>query len=609
MWSRRALAGAALATLLSCPASAQIEDSWLEQVDPWGISYLAEDEPALRTRMWRGARGEDLLALMQDARTKGLSPAEQILMRRLALSGARAPEGEESTALLAERARIAFELGEAAAAAGQFAELKSPPPGVDAAAMAADLNLVLGNEATACDALSTPGLEGDYWPRLRAVCAALAGNTSGAELAMEIAQAQGVEDGWLSSAIFAMSGVAPKPPKARFDSGVGFAMSNRAVLEVTPDAVPADRADIAAAMARRKLTPPDVRVKAAQIAAEAGLIDREEFRIAYNSALAADGFNPRTLLSEAMLAAADGMTSDADTAEAIAAALIEAEESPAHFAATASLLRAGMARLPLSPDTEDKAFLFARANIAAGEMGEALRWVTPPEPEPEPEPVAQDVADLEAIGPAPEDDAAGAPADLLIPTGITIETGSTPDAEASGDEPAADEATDETLPEEEALPPEEEILPEPPSFEEAWIGALVILADAEAGKADIAAAADKLIAAAESEDKAEAAARMFALWAAAGTAPPSEARTFLSTHSPVDDSSSAPGDAIAVWAAARSGTAAEVVLRTVSLTNGDASELGLADITLILAALEDIGAEDAARLMALEATGYWKETP
>ncbi|MCK5750716.1 MAG: hypothetical protein KAH44_31140, partial [Oricola sp.] len=366
MWSRRLLAGAALATLLSCPAHAQIEDSWLEQVDPWGISYLEEDEPALRTRMWRGARGEDLLALMQEARTKGLSPAEQMLMRRLALSAGQAPEGEDSDALLAERARIAFELGEAAAAAGQFAELGSP----DAAAMAADLNLVLGNEATACDALTTPGLEGDYWPKLRAVCAALAGNTSGAELAIEMAQAQGVEDSWLSAAIFAMSGVAPKPPKAKFDNGIGFVMSNRAFLEVTPDAVPEDRADIAAAMARRKLTPPDVRVKAAQIAAEAGLIDREEFRIAYNSALAADGFNPRTLLSEAKFADADGARSDAETAEAIAAALEEAQANPARFAATASLLRDGMARLPLGPDTEDKALPFARANIAAGELEE-----------------------------------------------------------------------------------------------------------------------------------------------------------------------------------------------------------------------------------------------
>jgi hypothetical protein len=594
MWSRRLLAGAALATLLSCPAHAQIEDSWLEQVDPWGISYLEDDEPALRTRMWRGARGEDLLALIQEARTKGLSPAEQMLMRRLALSAGQAPEGEDSDALLAERARIAFELGEAAAAAGQFAELESP----DAAAMAADLNLVLGNEATACGELSTPGLEGDYWPKLRAVCAALAGNTSGAELAMEMALAQGVEDSWLSAAIFAMSGVAPKPPKAKFDSGIGFVMSNRAFLEVTPDAVPQDRADIAAAMARRKLTPPDARVKAAQIAAEAGLIDREEFRIAYNSALAADGFNPRTLLSEAKFADADGARSDAETAEAIAAALEEAQANPARFAATASLLRDGMARLPLGPDTEDKALLFARASIAAGELEEALRWVTPPEPEPEPvvlEPQTP-TALLEDIGPAPEDD-----------TALDAEPATEPDNDAD----LTDAGTEEEDPgaEEDALPPEPEPVPDPPSFDAAWIGALVILSDPDASKSAIRKAADDLIAAAQVEGKTEAAARIFALWTAAGTAPPSEARTFLSLESPVDDTSSAPGDAIAVWAAARSGTAAEVVLRTVSLTNGDASELGLADITLILAALEDIGAGDAARLLALEATGYWKEAP
>jgi len=600
MWSRRLLAGAALATLLSCPAHAQIEDSWLEQVDPWGISYLEDDEPALRTRMWRGARGEDLLALMQEARTKGLSPAEQMLMRRLALSAGQAPEGEDSDALLAERARIAFELGEAAAAAGQFAELESP----DAAAMAADLNLVLGNEATACGELSTPGLEGDYWPKLRAVCAALAGNTSGAELAMEMAQAQGVKDSWLSAAIFALSGVAPKPPKAKFDSGIGFVMSNRAFLEVTPDAVPQDRADIAAAMARRKLTPPDARVKAAQIAAEAGLIDREEFRIAYNSALAADGFNPRTLLSEAKFADADGARSDAETAEAIAAALEEAQQNPARFAATASLLRDGMARLPLGPDTEDKALLFARASIAAGELEEALRWVTPPEPEPEPEPVVLEpqtpTALLEDIGPAPEDD----PVLDADPVAEPDNDADLTDTATEDADPGAEEDTLSPEPE-----PEPEPVPDPPSFDAAWIGALVILSDPDASKSAIRTAADDLIAAAQVEGKTEAAARIFALWTAAGTAPPSEARTFLSLESPVDDASSAPGDAIAVWAAARSGTAAEVVLRTVSLTNGDASELGLADITLILAALEDIGAGDTARLLALEATGYWKEAP
>ena len=136
-----------------------------------------------------------------------------------------------------------------------------------------------------------------------------------------------------------------------------------------------------------------------------------------------------------------------------------------------------------------------------------------------------------------------------------------------------------------------------------------MLSDVRADDETVEDAANMLMMAAQIEDRTDAAARMFALWAAAGLAPPSQARAFLSLQSPTEDASSAPGDAIAIWAAARSGTAAEVILRSVALTNGDASELGLTDITLILGALQAIGADDAARLLALEATGYWKAAP
>jgi len=598
MWSKGTLSGVALAALLSFPAHAQIEDSWLEQVDPWGISYLAENEPALPTGMWRGARAEDLLALMQTTRTRGLTPAEQMLMRRLALSAGRAPAGEDRDALLAERARIAFELGEAAAAAGQLSQLDMPPPGMEPAAMAADLNLVLGNEATACGALTSPDLEGEYWAKLRAVCAALAGNTSGAELAMEMAQTQGVEDSWLASAIFAMSGVTPNPPKAKFDTGLDFAMSTRAVLEVTPEAIPGDRPDIAAAMARRKLMPPTVRVKAAQLAAEAGLISAEEFRIAYNSALSADGFAPSTLLGHAVFIAADGTTSETEKSDAIAAALEEASDSPARFVAAAGLLKGSMARLSRDDASEETAFLFARASIAAGELSEALRWATPPEPEPEIVPV-EDTIDLlpDEAADSPDTDVAEAPAEAEAdaPDADTSEQGVVDDLA----DPAAENLFSETVP-----APEPESAP--PTFTLAWISALTVLSDAKADKDTINDTARMLMDVARSEEEMQEAARMLALWAAAGTAPPSDARAFLSAESPMDDNSSAPGDAISVLAASRSGTAAEVVLRALALTNGDPSELDLVDLSLVLNALQSIGAEDAARLLALEATGYWK---
>ncbi|HPF23658.1 MAG TPA: hypothetical protein PK417_09280 [Hyphomonas sp.] len=572
-YAQHLLAATGLVTLLSGTASAQIEDTWLEQVDPWGVSYVGEDEPVFRTRMWRGADSEDLLTVVQSARTTGLTPAEHMLMRRLALSPARAPSGEESGALLAARARIAFELGEAAAAAGQFSRLTEPSDGFDAAAMAADLNLALGNEASACESLGAPDLEGDYWARLRAVCAALAGNTSGAELAMEMAQAQGVKDNWLAGAVYAASGVTPNPPKARFDTGIGFAMSTRANLEVTPDSVPEDRPDLAAAMARRKLIPPAVRVKAAGLAARAYLITPEEYRTAYNSALSADGFTPTSALDKAIFVASDGLTSAEEKSKALAAALKAAAGQADRYSAVASLLVADIARLPLGPDTEADAPLFARAALAAGNTAEVIRWITPPEPE---------VVPVELPAEPTEEAPAELPLDVVA------------------------EAPAEDVPEEapvEELPPPEPVLP---SFDQAWLGALVMLAEDETDPEAVAASARMLIQVAESDAEKQAAARVFALWAAAGIAPPSDARAYLANESDTSPKSSDIGPALAVLGAARSGTAAEVVVQTLGLTDGDPSKLDLASLTILLGALEAVGAEDAARLLALESTGYWK---
>ena len=52
--------------------------------------------------------------------------------------------------------------------------------------------------------------------------------------------------------------------------------------------------------------------------------------------------------------------------------------------------------------------------------------------------------------------------------------------------------------------------------------------------------------------------------------------------------------------------AGEVILSTVGMTKGDPTALDDASLLLLLKALQRIGAEDAAREMALESTGYWK---
>ena len=104
-----------------------------------------------------------------------------------------------------------------------------------------------GNEASACQRLSGPVPEGTYWLKLRAVCAVLQENYSGAELAVEFASAQGLNDPWFIEAIFAASGDVPNPPNARFDTGLNIALSSKANLDTSRVTLSASRPDLAAA--------------------------------------------------------------------------------------------------------------------------------------------------------------------------------------------------------------------------------------------------------------------------------------------------------------------------------------------------------------------------
>ena len=261
----KAFSAVAAAICIVVGASAQIVSSGIGEVDPWGQGYLDSNEKGLPSDSWKASNADDLIPLMRKVRTRSLTPAERALLRRAVLSPALKPNGSKADEVLAERARIMFELGEAKAAADLMTRLKKAPPGLDPEEVAADLELALGNEATACRNIQYGVVkEGPYWARLRAACAALQNNLAGAELAVELAAGQGVDDAWLFSAVFAGLGDAGKPPNARFDSGISLALSAKAKLNAPVNAVAVSgRPDLAAAMAGRASLPPELRVQGA----------------------------------------------------------------------------------------------------------------------------------------------------------------------------------------------------------------------------------------------------------------------------------------------------------------------------------------------------------
>ncbi len=363
--------GLALAGL----AGAQVEEGGLGAVDPFGTGYLEEGQTAMPTDMWKASRTDELLPLMRQVRTRNLTPAERSLLLRVVRSPAARPDGADADKVLAERARILYELGEAEAAADLMGKLEENPRGLDAEAIAVDLQLALGQDRSACSRLQGELREGAFWARLRAVCAVLQEDFAAAELAIEFAQGAGVDDDWFYQAVLspALGEDADRPP-ARLDTGLNLALSTKLGLQPPVNAITPTRPDLADAMATRRSLPVNVRVLAAGLAAESGLMDAQAHRALYSELLRQEGFQPARPIEVAILALDDSGADPQDQARKLAMALRSSAGNPARFAAASRLFLDDLKRLRRSAETARFGLVFARAALAAGDLEQAERW-------------------------------------------------------------------------------------------------------------------------------------------------------------------------------------------------------------------------------------------
>ena len=372
------LRGAAIAAALCCtmPATAQVDSESMDDITAWGARYESGQEVDFPSSLWRHSDNQILLGLMQSQSTDRLTGAERTLLRRLVLSPARKPSGEQAEALLSERVRLMLELGEADAAAQLAPRLQQTPEGLNAETFAIDLELARGEEDAACRHLEDNPPDGLYGLKLRAVCAVLAGNISGAEIAVEVASVQGLDDPWFVSAIFAAAGDSPNPPEARFDNGMNIALSLKAGLDTSALDPLASRADLAAALALREGVPGDLRVAFAEMARRADLLPTKAHRAIVMNKLAENAAVASSAIEETLFVFEDPLTFDSQRAEALDHVFQSAASGSLNeFAMIASLFLPELKRLPQSPDTAPYSLDFARAALAAGDNNLADTWL------------------------------------------------------------------------------------------------------------------------------------------------------------------------------------------------------------------------------------------
>ena len=532
MFSRAVILGSLMIGMSAgATASAQIESDSMEDLGAWGQRYLSSNETEFPTTLWRNSNDEVLLSLLQSVRTSELGPAERRLLRRLILSPATAPRGQHAEAILAERARLMLELGEARAAAALVPQLEQAAPGLDAESLAVDLDLASGQEATACAALNGPVKEGAYWLKLRAVCAVLQDNFSGAQLAIEVAAAQGVDDPWMVEAIFAAAGDTPNPPGAKFDSGLNIALSSKAVLDTNRVTLAGNRPDLAAAAAQRPGVPAELRARFAEIASEHDLISGLDRRSILLTRLEDADYLPSTVIEQTLATQIDPLADDATRAAQLASVLgVSARTDLNTYRSTSQLFMPDLKALLQAPDAAAFGLEFAQAAMAAGDRETAMNWI-------------------------------GALSD--------------------------------------------EGVEQPDPYHVALLEAADIIVGGDASRASLRAIEKRLVNSINSGPREDQAARLFAIWTGFGLPLSPVARDFVGQVSDQGERI-AQGQITGLNGAYLDDAIGETALRILVTTNGDAGRLATSDFAVLLDTLIALDAEDIARDLALETTGFWR---
>lgn len=466
---RRWLGALSLAVALAQPVSGQIQSAGLDDVDSWGVSFLERGEPGFSERLWLGSDNAHLVRLLGELDVSAMTDAEKKLLSRAMRSPAASPEGDEAEALTQARLDLLMALGQKTAAATLARQIDEVPEDFDGDAVLSDVRLANGELEVVCRQMDPTG-EGAFWSQLRALCMFEAEDYGSAELATEIAaQQEGVEP-WFSETAIALIGEREDRPEARYGSGLDYAMSQLAGLEITAETIESATPEIAAQLAQDEDLDFELRVLAAHKAAKAGKLSPADHRGLYKALISQPDYQPESAIEAAFMVFArkpdpkpaaittttgasgprdlrsmnedwiepvrpDDVDEDALEAEAVdevsleeeqalalAEALRQAAESREEFAMTARLFEPELARLEVNEDTEAGALIFAAASLASGNEKGAVRWLGGLDSEALPDAEAFDAALLRGhalilAGQRPEDMLQEV-ADTLIETGI-----------------------------------------------------------------------------------------------------------------------------------------------------------------------------------------------
>ena len=370
----------------NAPAETDIAVDTLNRIDPGSIGLLAASEGGFGLDMWRGSSRAVVATLISRLPMGTSSRVMQDLSRRLLLSEARVPLGED------DAIDLLWQRVERLAAGGQIEAISellriAPADAVEArlARIEVDALYLSGDYAGACARAEgiVGGSDDPYWLKAVAFCRALRGEEAKAMLAVSLLHEFGAAGDPSFYRLFSiLTGGQAEPIESLPEpTALHLAMMRAANLGIPPDALEGAPPAILRGIATAPSTSAPVRATAATRAEAVGALDAMALGRVYAS-----------LIFEADERGAPEATIDADGGPRTQALLYQLSQMKTVARARALELGLGLGRaqdryataarvslpamlnLPLSPGRSALASELVRALLTAGATTEAVAW-------------------------------------------------------------------------------------------------------------------------------------------------------------------------------------------------------------------------------------------
>ena len=380
-----------------------VEVGQLNQVDAAAIGTLATAQGGLGVDMWTGTDRSLIETLLPYVPAASTSSAARDLTRRLLLTAASVPAPPQGTppadvqkssvAMLKARIDNLLASGDLDSAEQLLSRIPAQIQDESLSRERADTALLTGNLQAACtEARDAARSTNDaYWLKLLAYCRQSSGDSGGANLALDLLRDSGESDPLFQKLFDALPAAGKTADKPR--TGIIKSLPNPAplylsMLKAINHAIPADAVDNASPLVLRAIATapnasPNVRARAAEMAAAMGSIPISDLTKAYD----AEAFTDKEK-------SAAKSSSDEDTAVQAVGVLYQLALSESDPKARADLLRtvwnAGQKvggyemvvkanleatkTLAVSPDLIGFAPDIARALLIGGDTEQALAW-------------------------------------------------------------------------------------------------------------------------------------------------------------------------------------------------------------------------------------------